>query len=32
MSQTVIQYEIYLPLQYNDRTWIEEEKYNYVHQ
>ena len=32
MSQTVIQYEIYLPLQYNDGTWIEEEKYNHVHQ
>lgn len=32
MTQTVIQYEIYLPLQYNDGTWIEEEKYNHVHQ
>ena len=31
MTQTVIQYEIYLPLQYNDGTWIEKEKYNYVH-
>ncbi len=32
MSQTVIQHEIYLPLQYNDGIWIEEEKYNHVHQ
>ena len=32
MTQTVIQYEIYLPLQYNDGTWIEKEKYNHVHQ
>lgn len=31
MTQTVIQYEIYLPLQYNDGMWIEEEKYNHVH-
>jgi hypothetical protein len=28
----VIQYEIYLPLQYNDGTWIEDEKYDHVHQ
>ena len=32
MGQIVVQYEIYLPLQYSDGTWIEEEKYNYVHQ
>ena len=30
MSQTFIPYEIYLPLQYNDGTWIEEEKYNHL--
>lgn len=28
----VTQYEIYLPLQYNDGTWIEDEKYDHVHQ
>ena len=32
MTKIVTQYEIYLPLQYNDGTWIEDEKYNHVHQ
>ena len=32
MSQTFIPYLVYLPLQYNDGTWIEGEKYNHVHQ
>ena len=32
MTKIVAQYEIYLPLQYNDSTWIEDEKYDHVHQ
>ena len=32
MTKIVAQYEIYLPLQYNDGTWIEDEKYDHVHQ
>ena len=32
MTKIVTQYEVYLPLQSNNGEWIEDEKYDHVHQ